>query len=216
MKKEKNVSSQKLEMKKLIEILNQEEYSDYIGIKDKTLIDIGCGDGRSLLEIHSNKFGFIEFHALDSNFIGKSLDEIYKIFFNEYISINGGGHIPTLHQQIFPALKNHFHFHQTDLENLNKNDFEEYNLIILSNVLHLFTKEKANELLIFFVSKLSDKGLIFIKVANENHKGWEEERENYGGPKWGLTKMELRNLVKEMNVKYEENGDYNRQIILEK
>ncbi len=201
-------------MKELCEILSHEEFSNYISIKDKSLIDVGCGDGSLLLKIYLNKLGFSEFHALDSCFIEKHSDEIYDHFFNTYKRMKGGGHIPTLEQEIFPVLKKHFHFHATDLKILKKNDFEDYNLIVLSNVLHLFNMEKAKELIFFFLSRLSDKGLIFIKVANENHKGWEEGKIN--GPKWGLTQMELRNLVEGMTLKYEENGDYNRQIILEK
>jgi hypothetical protein len=66
-------------------------------------------------------------------------------------------------------------------------------------------------------TKLLPNGLIYIKIARENHYGWINKRKNYEGPEWGFTKEELRKFVGNMVIIHEdEDKDICRQILVKK
>jgi hypothetical protein len=50
--------------------------------------------------------------------------------------------------------------------------------------------------LINCTKRLKPNGLIYIRIANDNHKGWKNNSNNYSGPRWGLTEQELINFIK--------------------
>jgi Methyltransferase domain len=204
-------------MKSLSEILNQDDFFSFNKIENKIILDVGCKNGKTLLEIYSEKsLRFSEFIGIDLLFKEKNKNEIHDIIFDGYLSFTGGGNLFALKEAIYPTLENSFHFYPIDLNNIEDVTLSSCHLIVLSNILHLFEKNRAEELIKFFSSILLPKGILFIKVANENHKLGEQKSENYEGPKWGLTLEGLRDIVKEMNILYEENGDSNRQIIVQK
>jgi hypothetical protein len=158
-------------MNSLLEILNQNDFISFNRIDNKIILDVGCKDGKTLLEIYSKKsLRFSEFIGIDILFKEKNKNEIYKIIFEAYFSLIGDRDSLKLWETIYPALENNFCFYPIDLKDIENAHLNSCHLIVLSNILHLFEKSRAEELIKFFSSILLPEGIIFIKVANENHK----------------------------------------------
>ena len=202
-------------LKKLYEILSLPEFTNFKEQENKTMIDIGCDRCALLLHMYHEKLGIKKYYALDKTLIDKDESYIHKMLFDEYIYVTGGGEMKQLREELYPVVNSQFNFYRLDLEKEIENEIgdENYDLIVFSNILHLLSKERAKEIINYFCSKLSNNGIVYIKIANENHKGWEMGKENYSGPKWGLTHNELVDITPPHIELYQDNGEGNRQIL---
>lgn len=181
--------------------------------KFTSVLDVGCGVSvnqlNNLAAIYNlrNKFNAKYFTGIDKNI--KSREDVIFSFRDAC----GSG-------VIYEFLDNlNIQFKHLDLEYIETSTFsdEKFDLIILSNVLHLFEKTKARDLYQYFLEMLNPNSYAFIKVANEHHKDWEENKSNlnYRGPIWGMSKVELEEFVQHTIISQGENSD-NRYVLLRK
>lgn len=125
------------------------------------VLDLGCGDCAYLYKLYQKIPDNI------SKMIGIDLGEdedgeeivFNNDFYDNYNSNFHGRVIPDGIGTFIPM----------DAELYIKNSEEKFDLIIVSNFVHLFPWEHSRQLLIRAIDLLSDRGIIFLKVANESH-----------------------------------------------
>jgi SAM-dependent methyltransferase len=114
------------------------------------------------------------------------------------------------------------HLEYSDYSNLEASKYfescnDQFDIIILSNFLHLFEKEKSREILDQCIQRIEPEGIIYILVANPNHRGWEEKskyktQEEYTGPLWGMTIEDLNNFIKPLKIIYSNQSENHSEI----
>ena len=190
---------QKHKMMGLAQILiESNELRDFRQLTNKSAIDVGSEDdnwwdGEMYKDLLGHSMGFNVIHLLDKKFKGSTEDHLYR-----KIKHSIGGK------------KENFVFHNTDLHDIELVPDGPFDLIILSNILHLFELDEAKTIYEHFVSLTSDYGVIFIKVASENRA-----LSNEIGPKWGLTAAQLRDFIG-MDPIHEDEDKISRQILARK
>ncbi len=83
-----------------------------------------------------------------------------------------------------------FEYHPFGARNFLRNNKLVFDFIILSNFLHLFSRNYAKKLYNSYRSIITNKGYIYINVANDKH-----HRKNGTKVKWGLTQNELLSFI---------------------
>lgn len=165
----------------------QNRIPDYFQKKNKTALDLGCGFNNVLFKLYH----FLEFNSLTgvdklsadeiiqlwntkcktANLSKLSANSIYN-WYKNFISLD----IDSSNKAVRNELLNEnefnktFKFHwNTDIATFCKADPEKYDLVILSNVLHLITyPELRTQYLNIAMNKVFPGGLFYLKV---NHPG---------------------------------------------
>jgi hypothetical protein len=154
--------------------MNSDEHiylSNYFKIfKNIKIIDVGCGDCSYIFDIINTK-PCLKVKVLKCVDSGFSKDRVprFEDIRKEYNS--SGSYKVDINSIDAEYLK-------TDEFKYLKESQEKYDLIVLSQVLHFFKRDFAIEYLNIAVTKLTDRGIIYICVANEKHH-YSEESDKY-------------------------------------
>lgn len=123
------------------------------GMENIRVLDIGCGDGLLLSNLHN-----------------KLNDKISQMIGIDNVRDNEGYLVrqnSTVGNRYMPDGK--IELLKQDGFNFIRVTETQHDLIIISNVLHFYEWEQGREVLKITLTKLSARGLIYIKVANEDH-----------------------------------------------
>lgn len=107
----------------------------------------------------------------------------------------------------------------TDVYEFFNSSDTSFDLIILSNFLHLFRKDEGKRILNKCFKLLKSDGIVYILIANEEHKGWENKfnkyknPEEYEGPEWGMDIKELTAFIKPLKIIYSNQFKHHIEIV---
>ncbi len=174
--------------------------------KFNSVLDVGCGIDYLSLATLASLYKDKEIFECQ-NFIG--IDNKIKGISREYIIYQFMSAASFSYNHLL--VEKQLSFCYADLNSNDSLPKEKFDLIILSNVLHLLSKTRAQQLIDYFIKKLNKGGYMFIKIANEHNLNQEGPKTS-NGPRWGLTEGELKEWIKRDYVVHE-NDDANRQIL---
>lgn len=129
--------------------------------KPLEILDVGCGNGEMLFEI---------FRTFSNNFTKlKGIDNQenpHNIPFQDSLEY-------TYNSTAWDTTKNApnglFQYEILDIEDYVKVSTEHFDIIILSNILHFFSKNKILDLIRLYITLLNNNGVLYINMANDKH-----------------------------------------------